>query len=105
MTAEQKEKCRQILAHYGIAKQRRQLVEECAELIQAVTKLERAGESGDGIKIYKAEANLREEVADVEIMLEQIKNSLLMGGKRSFNAQIEYKLNRQLERIKEEEKQ
>lgn len=99
MTPEQKDKCKKIIDHYGIAKQRRQLVEECAELIQAISKLERAGESGDGGAIYVAECGLREEIADVTIMLEQIKSTPLLGSKKNFNGLIEYKLNRQLDRI------
>ena len=40
MTEEQIVKAFKILNHYGEKKQRRQLVEECAELIQAVKKWE-----------------------------------------------------------------
>lgn len=43
MTYEQKAKCKQILEHYGAENQRRQLCEECAELIQAAIKYERTG--------------------------------------------------------------
>lgn len=99
MTAEQKNKCKKIIDYYGIAKQRRQLVEECAELIQAITKLERAAEQPDAGAIYVAECGLREEIADVTIMLEQIKSTPLLGSKKNFNGLIEYKLNRQLDRI------
>lgn len=103
MTTEQKAKCREILDHYGLAKQRRQLVEECAELIQAITKLERAGEQQDGAKIYAATLALREEIADVEIMLQQIKSAPTVNCKSSYNKIIDYKLNRQLDRIAKEE--
>ena len=63
--------------HYGYEAQSNQLVEECAELIQAVSKYRRATvDVGQPLEDYKktvALENLIEEIADVEIMLEQIK--------------------------------
>lgn len=97
MTTEQKAKCRQILSHYGIEKQRRQLVEECGELIQAIMKLERTD---------KERVHYIEELADVEIMMEQMKISLQTYdplGWDIFTDMIEQKINRQLDRIAEEE--
>lgn len=106
MNEAQKEKCKAIFEHYGIIKQKRQLIEECAELIQAITKLERAGEAGDSVEIYKATLNLREEIADVEIMLEQIKGApeVEIDCTWSFQKIIDYKLDRQLGRIQEEKR-
>ena len=49
---------------WGFKSQSIMLMEECAELIQAVSKLHRTGNPN---KMY-------EEIADVEIMIEQIKN-------------------------------
>ena len=59
----------QALDQWGLPLQLGMLVEECAEVIQAVNKFQRKGnqESID---------NLAEEIADVEIMLEQIKRAL-----------------------------
>lgn len=91
--------CAEIINHYGVRKQERQLVEECAELIQAMTKLQRAYESGEAGKIDKALHNLESEVADVEIMLQQIKSRYINWGTESM---IDYKLNRQLKRIEDE---
>ena len=103
MTADQKSKCERIYNYYGAEKQRRQLVEECAELIQAITKLGRAADTQDSAKIYEATLCLREEIADVEIMLEQIKNAPSVRGKGGkYQDIITYKLNRQLERIAKE---
>jgi len=48
---------------WGFKSQSIMLMEECAELIQAVSKLHRTGNPN---KMY-------EEIADVEIMIEQIK--------------------------------
>lgn len=92
--------CAEIINHYGIRKQERQLVEECAELIQAMTKLQRAYESGEAGKIDRARHNLEGEIADVEIMLQQIKSRYVSWGTEKM---IDYKLNRQLERIQKGE--
>ena len=61
--------------HYGYEIQSEQLVEECAELIQAVNKYRRARGTGQATHISEKEAfnNLVEEIADVEKMLEQLK--------------------------------
>lgn len=93
MTETQKLTCHRILEHYGIESQRRILVEECAELIQAVSKVERSGSSSETIK------NLFAEIADVEIMLEQVKHYYSEYGTKRL---IDYKLIRQLERIKKD---
>lgn len=61
---------KKIAKHYGYGAQSNQLIEECAELIQAVSKYRRAkGRRSEGL----AFENLVEEIADVEIMLEQVK--------------------------------
>ena len=76
--------------HYGYEAQSNQLVEECAELIQAVSKYRRAktAEMQD-----TALANLIEEIADVEIMLEQIKY-LLQISEDGLDAVKYFKVNR-----------
>lgn len=64
-----------IADHYGYEIQSEQLVEECAELIQAVSKYRRARGAGKPTP-YSEEAAfgaLVQEIADVENMLEQIK--------------------------------
>ncbi len=61
----QQERCNKILNHYGFEAQREILVEECAELIQAISKLKRKGE--------RTSENFLEELADVSIMIEQMK--------------------------------
>lgn len=47
---------------YGVISQENMAIEECAELIQAINKKHRG-----------MEHNIPEEIADVEIMLEQLK--------------------------------
>lgn len=93
MTDAQKATCRKILKHYGIKNQQRQLVEECAELIQALAKMERTDAGAN------RRHNLAAEIADVEIMLEQIKYYYFAG---RVSEMIDYKLNRQLDRIAKE---
>ena len=85
----QREKAYRILKHYGAANQRRQLCEECAELIQAVCKYERTIDS------FTAE-----KYTDV-IMIEQIKLGMFNGvHSHEIENQINFKLDRQLERIR-----
>lgn len=105
MNEKQTEKALEILEHYGAEKQRRQLVEECAELIQAVTKLERAQDSGDIGRITEKTLELVGELVDVRIMLQQITMSLFQDvSKNMIYEQIEYKLQRQLDRIAKEKR-
>ena len=85
-----------IALHYGFAEQSRQTIEEMAELTVAISKIHR----GWGKETYN---NLIEEIADVEIMLEQLKylsNSCYQV--RNIKKQ---KIQRQLNRIKAEKKQ
>ena len=83
--------------YYGYEEQSGQLVEECAELIQAVSKFRRVGE--DINKREVAFNNLVEEIADVEVMLEQIK--VLLGiHPEDLTAVKQYKVNRTMERIR-----
>lgn len=52
-------KLREILSYFGIENQKKQTIEELAELIRAISK--------EDVR------NITEEIADVEIMLEQLK--------------------------------
>jgi hypothetical protein len=83
---------RAILNHYGITEQVSKLKEECRELIEAA----------DGyINGTDSKAHFLEEIADVEVMLDQMK--------LHFNAQDKvdeikrFKVKRQLGRIEREE--
>lgn len=75
---------------YGKEPQLVMLMEECGELIQACSKQLRRKD--------KSINNLIEELADVSIMIEQIEH--LYGIKSLVDDEMEYKLNRQLERMK-----
>ena len=100
----QREKAYRILKHYGAANQRRQLCEECAELIQAVCKYERTIDSFTAEKytdVMNTEREIASEIADVLIMIEQIKLGMFNGvHSHEIENQINFKLDRQLERIR-----
>ena len=87
------EKIRAIARHYGKEPQMGVAQEECAELIQAISKIRRKGET------VKALANLIEEIADVNIMCAQLEE--LFGVRASVALRMHHKLDRQLERIAE----
>lgn len=91
--------------HYGFAKQSIQTIEECSELIQALTKYYRAlGFGYDTPVTPKDEENhIVEELADVYICVTQL--CYLMGCGKQIEKIVEYKLNRQIERIKKEDEQ
>lgn len=61
------------LEKYGANAQRRQMIEEMAELTQALCKLTRLAESPNwGEAHERAKAHVLEEIADVQIMLNQM---------------------------------
>ena len=80
-----------IADHYGIKKQLRQLAEECSEL---AVEASHSARKGTTVKII-------EEIADVQIMIEQI-IYLAKIGLCDIEDCINYKLDRQMKRIKEE---
>lgn len=91
MTDEQKEKCRQIVEHYGAESQRDILIEECAELIQAVCKIKR---DGGGVSF-----NFLEELADVTIMIEQMKQAFTGDELIDYLSFVNRKIERQMCRM------
>ena len=91
MTESQRERCLKILEYYGFESQREILVEECAELIQSVSKMKRNGE--------KVSSSFIEELADVSIMVEQMLLALHDDELLEFQRCQDYKLKRQIARI------
>lgn len=96
-----------IAEHYGYDSQSRQLIEEIAELTVAINKLWRVERFCDRKNImdvkgfsYPEVKEIIEEIADVEIMLAQIK--YLLNCNDEVEQEKERKILRQLERIKEE---
>lgn len=100
LTTEQK--IQYIADHYGYEPQSRQLIEEMAELTVALNKAWRKTfDTVDKIPNMEDEERIEEEIADVEIMLSQIK--YLLGVEEDELSRIaESKLDRQIERIKHE---
>ena len=82
-----------IACHYGYTAQSDIIIEECAELTQAICKLRRAWSDS------RLE-NVKEELADVLIMARQLR---VMLGAEDIDRIIGEKLDRQIERIAEEE--
>ena len=87
-----KEKVKEIAEHYGLKNQLRQLAEECCEL---------SVESSHSAR-YGTTVKIIEEMADVMIMIEQV-IYLAKIDKCDIEDCINYKINRQLKRIEEEE--
>lgn len=85
--------CTKIMQHYGVQAQKLKLVEELAELIQAVLKSPENLISDDMV----------EEIADVEIMLTQIKSVMSCDQWQLQHDMTCYKLRRQLDRIEDED--
>lgn len=100
MTTEQK--IQYIADHYGYEPQSRQLIEEMAELTVALNKAWRKTfDTVDKIPNMDDEERIVEEIADVEIMITQIEY-LLGVSDMKLNNMIKQKLDRQIERIKNE---
>lgn len=99
MTEWQKRKVREIAAHYGIKSQEQVAIEECAELIQAITKNNRGAQIGS--EYVKKIADVAGEIADVLIMCEQL--AYLYGIGELVKEQIDFKIARQLDRMEKGE--
>lgn len=92
-----KDRLKTIINHYGINAQQRKFAEEVFELQEIIAKTEQ-------IKILnKAFSNdeIAEEIADCMVILNQFKEYYNIKDEQ-INNNIEYKVNRQLERIKKE---
>lgn len=80
---------------YGRDAQTDMCIEECSELIKALLKYRRLAE-GDVIKNMETIANIREEIADVQIMLWQME---MLYGYGCEDGEIDRKIDRLKERI------
>ena len=99
MTEWQKRKVHEIAAHYGMKSQEQMAIEECAELIQAITKSNRGAQTGS--EYVTKIANIAAEIADVLIMCEQL--AYLYGIGEAVKEQVDFKIARQLERMEKGE--
>ena len=95
MTEWQKRKVHEIAVHYGLKSQEQVAIEECAELIQAITKSNRGTQTGS--EYMKKVADIAGEIADVLIMCEQL--AYLYGISEAVKEKIDFKVFRQLERM------
>lgn len=97
-----KQKFEFIADHYGFKKQSMMMIEECSELQKAICKWHRKydgsfkSESSD----CKERTDIIDELADVIIMAKQL--SYLLSAEDEVSEQIEFKLDRQLRRMEEE---
>lgn len=82
-----------IATYYGFTNQANMLCEESAEFMVALNKLRRNISNA-------AYDNVKEEVADVLIMARQLR---ILLGAEGIDRIVDEKLNRQIQRIKEEE--
>ena len=94
MTDSQITKCKEIAIHYGIQSQSVVAVEELSELQKAICKAYRS----DFVDI----TSLQEEIADVQIMIEQIKYLYNLSNV-SIKEVVDQKLKRQMNRIEGKE--
>lgn len=91
--------CKEIIDHYGLPKQLDIVVEECSELIKAICKAKRNFEP-DKVSIT---SDMLEEITDVQIMLMQLVQVMSPLEYDYLHGQIDYKLKRQTERIRQDE--
>jgi len=101
MTQNQIEILERAINAFGVENQMGMVTEECAEVIQAICKRNRArnGHYADSLEV--ATANLRGECADLLIMANQL--ALMLGGMEEIQPLIDYKLGRLLPRIEKAE--
>lgn len=90
MTDLNKEKCHMIAEKFGFASQAAILQEECAELIQSISKYNRYRDVG-------TLESIAEEMADVEIMIEQIKS--ILNNEDRVQWYTDYKIKRTIGRM------
>ena len=100
-------KCKvlEIINHYGLSAQLDQLIEECAELIQAINKHKRACGNGQPVKMDTLSSliNVLEEIADIEVVIDELK-AYAPDNITTINDIKTKKVQRQINRIKEEKK-
>lgn len=96
------EKIKRISSFYGYDAQSRQCIEEMAELTQAINKFWRKQldcgkkEVSQSFPVSPEHMNLKEEIADVYIMLHQM---MYLLGIKSIDKTVNEKLDRQIGRI------
>lgn len=92
-------KNQKIIDRYGTDLQIRQLMEECAEVIQKANKYLRAKEEHGKAEVHQAEADLKTEIADVTVLFDQLMPRIGMTKEELYQIAA-YKIDRQLGRMK-----
>lgn len=93
MTQQEKDLYERNIKYHGIEQETTIAMEECSELIQAISKCKRYG------CINKYRENLIEEMADVLIMIDELK-MIYQISDTDISDVRQYKMNRQSYRIK-----
>ncbi len=93
-----KEQLKEIINHYGVLKQLKYFQSEVFELNEAIINIEYLPFHNE-----KDKDHIAEEIADVEVMLNQFKEYYGITYEQILVI-MQHKINRQLERIKEEKK-
>lgn len=88
MNDELRFQCGEILQHYGEEHQQEKAIEEMAELISAIK--------------HKDRSNYVDELADVQVMIEQLFQALSFEEQQKFIVTIHNKIDRQIDRINRE---
>lgn len=94
MTYEQTRGLQEIIKHYGVNPQMDMAIEECSELIKALLKFRRNSNNSAWEAVI-------DELADVEIMISQMK--IIFDCSGEVESRIDFKIKRQIERMKENE--
>lgn len=81
----------QAIKQYGVNAQLEMVVEECAELIQAIQKYKRNKNSTNEVVFNSIVENIIDETADVKIMITQMEK---MFGKSKISERVEFKVKR-----------
>lgn len=92
------EKNMKIIDRYGLDHQLIQLMEECGELIQKISKYFRAKEVGGKSEIYQACQDMKLEMADVEVLYDQVRERINFTTDE-LNNMAAYKIDRTIGRI------
>lgn len=96
---------RNIISHYGAAKQTDMAIEEMSELTKALLKWRRTADIENISDLYLSSlhSDIAEEIADVQIMLDQL--TLIYNVEDAVNEWISKKIKRTLDRMKEENRE
>lgn len=96
MTQKQLRDLNTIVETYGSDKHEDMAIEECSELIKAILKFRRSNAKDSDLRDA-----VIDEIADVQIMLTQL--GIIFNCVEEVNERIDFKIDRQMGRIKERE--